>query len=117
MLIVGHGSRLKGFDKPVRALARDLVREGWSPVECAFLEITSPTVEEGLQALVKKGARDIRILPYFLLIGRHVMRDLPRLVSSSNRRLKGRVKISLCPYLGYDQGIFSTVKKRLGRKR
>lgn len=98
----------------MKDLARDLAHEGvYSTVICAYLEIARPTIEEGLQTLVGKGARDILILPYFLLTGRHVTQDLPRLVSDANRRLRGRVNITLCPYLGYDRGILSTAKKRL----
>ena len=98
----------------MKRLARDLMRGGlYSAVACAYLEITSPTVEEALGALIKKGTREIRILPYFLLTGRHVKEDLPRLVSSANRRLRGRAKILLCPYLGYDRGVLSTAKRRL----
>lgn len=51
---------------------------GWPLYETAFLECP-PTLADGVAALVAKGATDILVLPYFLTLGIHLKRDLPKL--------------------------------------
>ena len=82
-------------------------------VLCAYLEITPPSVSAAIHALVKKGAGEIRVLPYFLLFGKHIKENLPRIVKAARQAHKGRIRIKLCPYLGYSPKIVSVVKQRL----
>ncbi|OGW81457.1 MAG: hypothetical protein A3C47_01730 [Omnitrophica bacterium RIFCSPHIGHO2_02_FULL_51_18] len=96
--------------KVVRELRKD---KTFHFVDCAYLEITSPSIPAALRALVKKGVQEINILPYFLLSGRHIKQDIPRIVREAKRVYKYRVKIKLCRYLGYDPRIMSLVKQRI----
>jgi uroporphyrin-III C-methyltransferase len=78
VLLVGHGSRRFEANEDVREAARRIAeRGGFSLVEAAFLEIEHPTIVEGFKKLVEQGAKDITILPYFLMPGRHTRGDLP----------------------------------------
>jgi sirohydrochlorin ferrochelatase len=52
---------------------------GWDLFETAFLEV-SPRLEEAVAKLVQAGAEQILVLPYFLTLGIHLQRDLPKLV-------------------------------------
>lgn len=118
VVIVGHGSKLKGFQAAMVKVAQKLRQEKkfhW--VWCAYLEITPPSIPAAIQTLVKKGATEIRVLPYFLLLGRHIREDMPRIVKEARKKYGSRVKIKLCPYLGYDPKLVSLVKQRIGNSK
>ena len=115
VLLVGHGSKAAGFDAAMQKVAKSLRREKvYREVLCAFLEVSPPSIPDAIEALVQKGACEVRVLPYFVLSGKHVTRDIPRIVSEAARKHRGRARVALCPYLGYHPDIVSVVKQRLG---
>ena len=78
ILVVGHGSRRREANEDVREATRQIARRGpFACAEPAFLEIVSPTIEEGFATLVGRGARHVIIHPYFLSPGRHTRGDIP----------------------------------------
>ena len=114
VIIAGHGSRLAGFQKTMEQVARELRRDSRYPiVTCAYLEISAPSIAVAIERSVQKGADEIRILPYFLLMGNHVKTDIPRLAALERKKYKRRVKIVICPYLGYHKNLLAVVKDRL----
>lgn len=116
-LIVGHGSKMRGFEAAMVKTAREIKREGrFDFVDLAYLEITRPSISEAIDRLVKKGAAEIRVLPYFVLSGRHVASDIPAIIARARERCRGSTRIVLCPYLGYHPKIVSVVKERLRQK-
>ena len=118
VLIVGHGSRIKGFEKSLEKMASALKREGrFFLVQCAYLEITTPSLFTAIGRCVKKGAREVRVLPYFLLMGNHVKSDIPRIVVAARKKYKGQAKILLSPYLGFHEKIVAVINERLKRAR
>jgi sirohydrochlorin cobaltochelatase len=52
------------------------------PIELAYLDLMSPTLEEAVSALVAQGAPAITVFPLFLAQGGHLQRDLPRLLDA-----------------------------------
>lgn len=82
-------------------------------VLCGYLEINKPSIPDAIIEAVRMGADEVRILPYFLLTGRHVNEDIPRIVKEAKKTWKNKVKIILCPYIGFDPKIVSLVKKRI----
>lgn len=72
-------------NEAVRAIAAKAAMEGaWELYETAFLE-ASPRLDEAIAALAERGAEDILVLPYFLTLGLHLQRDLPRLVDQISK--------------------------------
>ena len=117
-MIVGHGSRIKGFEKTMERVASSLRHDGrFFLVKCAYLEITPPSVTAAIDVCVEKGASEVRVLPYFLLLGNHVRTDIPKLVAQAKKKYRGRAKIWLCPYLGFHEKIVAVVKDRLRQAR
>ena len=110
---MGHGSKAKGFNRAMLRVARRLRQTAFRDVRCAYLEINSPSIPEAVRQAVRRGARDVRVLPYFVLTGNHVKKDIPRLVRLERDRWKRKAKVRLCPYLGYDERIVSVVKERI----
>jgi sirohydrochlorin ferrochelatase len=90
ILIVWHGSRREEANADVREAARLIGRRGsFACVEPAFLEIVSPTIEEGFARLVRRGADHVIVHPYFLSPGRHTRGDIPVDVQASASRHPG----------------------------
>lgn len=115
-VILGHGSRVRGFGTAMEKAARDLSRKGlFDFVLCAYLGIVSPSLPEAIDDCVRKGAREVRVLPYFLQMGKHVRKHIPQMVSRARKKYKGRARIRLCGYLGYDERIVDVVRDRLCR--
>jgi len=81
IIVFAHGSRVESANEAVRAVARDLVRaSGCEPVVAAFLELGQPDLAGAANQLAAAGVERIIIIPYFLTLGLHMERDLPRLV-------------------------------------
>ena len=78
VLVVGHGSRRQEANDDVREAARRIAQCGRLPlVEAAFLEIEHPNISEGFSRLVRGGANQVIVHPYFLSPGRHTRGDIP----------------------------------------
>ena len=54
-------------------------------MEAAFLEQAAPDLPEAVRRLVNRGASRILVVPYFLTLGLHLQRDLPRIVEDIRR--------------------------------
>ena len=81
VLLISHGSHFSKTKREIDSLVRALKKKsGIGIFEYAFLEIEFPSIPEGIQSCVKKGASDIIILLNFLNAGRHVDEDIPRIV-------------------------------------
>ena len=113
VILVGHGSKAKDFDRAMKRVAHSLRKAPFSSVRCAYLEISSPSIPEAVRRAIREGARELRILPYFVLSGRHIQEDIPRIVAEERKRWGRKVKIVLCSYLGYDERIVQVVRDRL----
>lgn len=112
LILIGHGSKLKGFERPMEKVARDLRGSAkFDSVLCAYLEITPPSIEDAVAQVVKGGATDVSLLPYFLLKGRHTQEDIPAIAKNMKKRHK-KTKIKLCPYLGYHKKIAQAALER-----
>lgn len=81
-LIIAHGSRREGSNDEVRSLAALMssMTDEFEKIECAFLEIAKPTIEESLTKLIARGTAEIIVVPYFLSSGHHVVTDIPELI-------------------------------------
>lgn len=64
----------------VEQITRHLSRVGgFCYVETAFLELGEPDLAGAASKLIAQGIRNFIVLPYFLTLGTHLRRDLPRL--------------------------------------
>ena len=85
IVVFGHGSSVESANEAVRVVAAEAARSGgWDLFETTFLE-AAPRLDEGVRKLVERGADEILILPYFLTLGIHLQRDLPKLVDDLSR--------------------------------
>lgn len=99
LIVFAHGSRIESANEGVRAVARDLAKLGSFPyVQPAFLELGQPDLAGAVATLVAQGAETIVVLPYFLTLGLHLERDLPKLIAEVQQAHRG-IQIRATPPL------------------
>jgi sirohydrochlorin ferrochelatase len=80
--VFGHGSRVESANQGVRDFTAELGRRGgFALIEPSFLELGEPDLPEAVRRLVERGAEKVIVIPYFLTLGLHLKRDLPRIVA------------------------------------
>ncbi|HJJ89108.1 MAG TPA: sirohydrochlorin nickelochelatase [Methanocorpusculum sp.] len=89
LLLVGHGSRLQ-YNKELITTTAQMMAEKTEEylIKSCFMENSTPTVPEGLDAMRKEDLNLLVVVPLFLAKGIHVLRDIPALLgldSGSNR--------------------------------
>ena len=114
ILVVGHGSRRQEANEDVREVTRQIARRGpFACVEPAFLEIVSPTIEEGFATLVGRGASHVIIHPYFLSPGRHTRGDIPRAVEAAASQHPGVTYQITEPLAAHDLVVAASIERIL----
>ena len=89
IIVFAHGSRIASANDAVRTITAELMKAGsFDHVEAAFLELGHPELRGAVARLAGRGVRRIVVIPYFLTLGTHLERDLPRLVESAGREYK-----------------------------
>jgi len=101
LLLIAHGSRRSAANDEIHRLAAALAARdiGCDAVRAAFLETAAPTIPAAIAAAVAEGAEQLLLLPYFLVNGRHVGRDIPELAAAAIDAHPG-VEIRLADHLG-----------------
>lgn len=113
-IVFAHGSSVESANDAVRTVAADLARQGgYEAVEAAFLEGGKPDLRGAVDLLVGCGIAHIVVIPYFLTLGMHLQRDLPRLVEEI-RSVHPSLEIHTTPPL---DGHPAMLEALLGRAR
>lgn len=86
-IVFAHGSRVEAANQAVRDVVAQMAASGDHRVEPAFLELGDPDLAGAAQRLAAGGVTRIVVIPYFLTLGTHMQRDLPRLAESVSRAL------------------------------
>ncbi|WP_203247748.1 sirohydrochlorin chelatase [Sporosarcina beigongshangi] len=78
VLYVGHGSRIQaGVEEALQFIENCQVLIDVPIQEICFLELASPSVDEGITKCVERGATKIAIVPILLLTAHHANEDIP----------------------------------------
>jgi len=83
-IVFAHGSRIESANQAVRDVASQMAASGPHVVEAAFLELGVPNLSGATGLLMARGAKRIVVIPYFLTLGTHMQRDLPRLARDAS---------------------------------
>jgi len=93
-IVFAHGSRIEAANQAVRNVADRMAIAGGHLVEPSFLELGEPDLAGAAARLVARGVSRIIVIPYFLTLGTHLQRDLPKLVREAAKSL-GSVEIEV----------------------
>ena len=80
-IVFAHGSSVESANQAVRLVAAQMSERGGFESVAAFLEGGKPDLQGAVDALAGRVDR-IVVIPYFLTLGLHLQRDLPRLIES-----------------------------------
>ena len=119
ILLVAHGSRRAAANADLVELAQQLAdRCPEQLVEIGYLELTEPTIPQGLAGCVRQGASSIAILPYFLSPGAHVTEDLTEFRDQFMQTYPA-IPCVICPPIGLHPKLLDILVDRLdeGRQR
>lgn len=99
IVVFAHGSSVESANEAVRSVAAHFARRGgFELVEPAFLEQGKPDLAGAVERLSQRGATSVVVIPYFLTLGLHLQRDLPRIVAEISRIHQG-MEIRVTPPL------------------
>ena len=114
LLMMAHGSRIAEANDAARDVAA-MVQEitGFEIVEVSFREMHEPTIQQGIDACVAKGAERILLMPYFLFPGAHVLHDLPEEIAEAKKRYTGLV-MEMGGHLGAHRKLAEIEAERIG---
>lgn len=113
VILLGHGSReraaVEAFERFVAFFKK---WSGLRQVSPAYLELADPSIPAAIDRAVSKGAARIRAYPLFLFPGRHLLEDLPRLLSEGRKRHPG-IEIYFVEGLGSHPKLLELAKIRI----
>ncbi|MFY4773817.1 sirohydrochlorin chelatase [Metabacillus sp. RGM 3146] len=87
ILYICHGSRVK----KARDEAVDFIQECQKTIsvpiqEISFLELAEPSIAEGFETCIQKGATQIAVVPLLLLTAVHAKKDIPREIAKLHKK-------------------------------
>lgn len=98
-IVFAHGSSVESANDAVRAVAKELAQRGeFELVMAAFLEGGEPNLNGAARELSARGATRMLVIPYFLTLGLHLQRDLPKLIAQARLAVPG-IEIEATPPL------------------
>ena len=113
IVLFAHGSRVESANDAVRAVASELAEAGGFPqVAAAFLELGRPSLEEAVAGLAQAGAGRVIVVPYFLTLGLHMERDLPRLAEEISRKYSN-LEVQVTPPMEGHPGLVKVLLDRV----
>lgn len=113
VLYIAHGSRRDAANEKFVSFIEEACKHFEAPIQAfAFLEHAKPSVLQSIEAMVKKGAKRITIIPVFLLPGVHANQDIPALIDQA-KKLYSTCLFYYGEPLGCDDVMVSILRERL----
>ena len=112
-LILAHGSRRAQSNDEVMQLADCFATQSdgeYPIVRAAFMELAKPEIPETIDSVIKAGATELVILPYFLAAGAHVVQDIPEILEESLAD-KPDIKFRVLPHIGGAKGMIQLIQQ------
>ena len=99
IILLAHGSPDPLWKQPFESLYSEVSQTyGVENASLAFMELTSPTLEDAVASL-SKDVKKVAVLPLFLAVGRHLRHDVPEQIKHLQRC---DLSIELLPPIGDD---------------
>lgn len=114
IIIVDHGSRRMESNLMLEELARQFqarFASSYDIVEPAHMELCEPSIATAYHNAVKRGAKRIVCVPFFLSFGKHWTKDIPSLLAQAAIDHPG-TEYQLVEPLGIDDLMLDLLQKR-----
>lgn len=112
VLLLGRGGSDPDANSDLFKIARLLwEKTNYNIVETAFMGVTNPLVNEGIERCLKLGAKKVIILPYFLFTGILIKRLEEMMVQFENEF--SNIEFKLAGYFGYHPKLQAILKERV----
>lgn len=115
ILLIDHGSVRPEANHMLSCMAnllQHMVGDGVL-VRHAHMELAEPSIAQGFAGCVGAGATDVTVFPYMLSPGKHVTRDIPRLVAETADTFP-HVTYRLTPAFGVHAKLAELIAERAG---
>jgi len=90
LVVFAHGSRARGANQGVRAIAEAAARAaGLEHSVAAFLHPHHPSLDEAVSQMASRGVSRVIVVPFFVMSGTHLTEDLPRIAAELARSHPG----------------------------
>ncbi|HEX7140862.1 MAG TPA: CbiX/SirB N-terminal domain-containing protein [Nitrososphaeraceae archaeon] len=110
VLVIGHGSSDRRATEAF-IFTINAIKQYYRNVEYCFLELEGPTIQEGINSIIKKNPKIVLIMPYFLHKGIHIKNDVIKEVKTA---LKSHTftNILIADHIGVDDKMVSLILQR-----
>ncbi|OIP55752.1 MAG: hypothetical protein AUK54_03410 [Helicobacteraceae bacterium CG2_30_36_10] len=115
VVLIAHGSKRSESNREFLELCEEIRAQNslnFDEISFAFLEFERPSLEMALDEMSDKNMDEVYVYPYFLNSGKHVLVDLPQIISQSKTR-HTTMKIELLTHFGASLSIPAIVTKEL----
>ena len=114
LILFAHGSPIDAANEAVRAVVSNIrALKIYDAVEASFLDSAPPNLPEAVRLMVAGGMTRVIVVPYFLVPGLHITKDLPRII----RELRGIYKGVLIEVTGSLDGHPAVLEAVLDRAK
>ena len=109
IILFGHGARDVRWRDPFDRLADLWHRQHpGTPVQLAFLEMMTPSLEDAVSSLSTQGATQITVVPVFFGQGGHLRNDFPVLLQACQEKFP-KISLSVTPAVGEDPAVLQAI--------
>lgn len=113
ILYVAHGTRVsKGIDEAKAFVERAKKRMPVAIQEMCFLELATPTIEQGVTSCIAQGATTIAVVPILLLTANHAKMDIPEEIAPLAKKYP-HVTFTFGKPFGIDRRLIEQLHTRL----
>ncbi len=103
LIIVAHGSKIKSSNDEIIEISNKIKNKNENTFY-AFLELSEPSFYDVLKEVVEKKYKKIKIFPYFLAAGKHVLADIPNIIKEFKTNHKN-IEFTVLPHFGLCNGV------------
>ena len=100
IVLFAHGYRDPQWHLPMVAVEeRIALSHPDARVACAYLELSTPDLPTAVAGFIAQGVTDIRVIPMFLGVGKHIRHDLP-LMMDALKQQHPHIRFECLPAVG-----------------
>ena len=110
VLVIGHGSSDRRATEAF-IFTINGIKHSYRNVEYCFLKLEGPTIQEGINSIIKKNPKIVLIMPYFLHKGIHIKHDVINEVKTALKR-HSFTNILIADHIGVDDNMINLILRR-----